>query len=60
LHTEALHYAQEKYSAGKGTAYEFSEAKMKLANSLSEQAQAKYEWMLQKYLLDFYAGNPIK
>jgi outer membrane protein len=60
LHTEALHYAQEKYGAGKGTAYEFSEAKIKLANSLSEQAQAKYEWMLQKYLLDFYAGNPIK
>jgi outer membrane protein TolC len=57
---EALRYAQEKYNAGKGTAYEFSEVKMKLSNSLSEQAQAKYEWMLQKYLLDFYAGNPVK
>jgi len=55
--TEALRYAQEKYSAGRSTSYEFNEAKMKLINSLSEQAQAKYEFMLQKYLLDFYSGN---
>jgi outer membrane protein TolC len=52
-----LRYAHEKYNAGKSTAYEFNETKMKLANSLSEQAQAKYEFMLQKYLLDFYSGN---
>lgn len=55
--TEALRYAQEKYNAGKSTAYEYNEAKMKLINSLSNQAQAKYEFMLQKYLLDFYSGN---
>lgn len=57
---EALRYAQEKYNAGKSNAYEFNEAKMKLANSLSEQAQAKYEFLLQKYQLDFYAGKAIK
>ncbi|MDR2969270.1 MAG: TolC family protein [Tannerellaceae bacterium] len=53
---EALRYVQEKYNAGKSTAYEFNEAKVKLANSLSEQSQAKYEFILQKYLLDFYSG----
>jgi Outer membrane protein len=56
---EAMRYAFEKYNAGKFTAYEYNEVKLKLANSLSEQAQAKYEFMLQKKLLDFYSGNPI-
>lgn len=58
--TEAMRYALEKYNAGKYTAYEYNEVKLKLANSLSEQAQAKYEFMLQKKLLDFYSGTPIK
>lgn len=57
---EAMRYAREKYNSGKSTAYEFNESKVKLIESLSEQAQAKYEFILQKYLLDFYAGNPIK
>jgi len=56
---EAMRYALEKYNAGKFTAYEYNEVKLKLANCLSEQAQAKYEWMLQKKLLDFYSGIPI-
>jgi len=57
---EAMRYALEKYNAGKFTAYEYNEVKMKLSNSLSEQAQAKYEFMLQRKLLDFYAGIPIQ
>ena len=57
--TEAMRYALEKYNAGKFTAYEYSEVKLKLANSLSERAQAKYEFILQKKLLDFYSGAPI-
>jgi outer membrane protein len=57
---EAMRYALEKYNAGKFTIYEYNEVKLKLANSLSEQAQAKYEFMIQKKLLDFYSGIPIK
>jgi Outer membrane protein len=57
--TEAMRYALEKYNAGKFTAYEYNEVKLKLANSLSEQAQAKYEFMLQRKILDFYSGKPI-
>lgn len=58
--SEALRYAFEKYNAGKFTAYEYNEIKLKLANSQSEQAQAKYEFLLQKKLLDFYCGIPIQ
>jgi outer membrane protein len=60
FNNEVLRNAHEKYNAGKSTAYEFNEAKVKLANSLSEQAQAKYEFILQKYLIDFYSGNSLK
>lgn len=58
--SEALRYALEKYNAGKFTAYEYNEIKLKLANSQSEQAQAKYEFLLQKKLLDFYCGSSIQ
>ena len=57
--TVAMRYALEKYNAGKFTAYEYNEVKLKLANCLSEQAQAKYEFILQKKLLDFYSGIPF-
>jgi outer membrane protein len=57
---EALRYANEKYKVGKSSVYDYNEARLKAANVLSEQAQAKYELMLQMYLLNFYAGNPIE
>ena len=57
---EALRYAKEKYANGKSTVYEYNEARMKLANSQSEQAQAKYEYLLQRCLLAFYADEPIR
>lgn len=56
---EALRYAMEKYNAGRFTVYEYNEIKLKLANSQSEQAQAKYESLLQKKLLDFYEGMSL-
>ena len=58
--SEALRYAKEKYQAGKSTVYEYNEAKMKLANSRSEQAQARYEFALRKKILDFYADQSIR
>lgn len=56
---EAFKYAEERYNAGKSTAYEFNEAKTKLAQSLSEQAQAKYTFIFRAKILDFYNGTPI-
>ncbi|MDR3218077.1 MAG: TolC family protein [Dysgonamonadaceae bacterium] len=58
--SESFKYAQERYEAGKSTVYEFNEAKTKLARSLSEEAQAKYDYIFRSKILDFYYGIPIK
>lgn len=57
---EAFAYAEEKYKTGKSSVYEFNEAKTKYAQSLAEQAQAKYNFIFRAKILDFYNGNPIK
>lgn len=57
---EAFKYAEERYDAGKSTVFEFSEAKTKYAQSLSEQAQSKYDFIFRTKILDFYNGSPIK
>ena len=56
---EAFSYAEERYAAGKSTVYEYSEAKTKYIQSLSEQAQSKYKFIFSAKVLDFYNGTPI-
>ena len=56
---EAFFYAEERYAAGKSTVFEYSEAKTKYAQSLSEQAQSKYDFIFRTKILDFYNGTPI-
>lgn len=56
---EAHRYALEKYAAGKSAVYEYNETKMKMANALSQQAQAKYTYLLKTKILAFYEGNPL-
>lgn len=56
---EAFTYAEERYKTGKSSVYEFNEAKTKYAQSLAEQAQAKYNFIFRAKILDFYNGNPI-
>ena len=51
---KAFTYAEERYAAGKSTVFEFNEAKMKYAQSLSEQAQAKYNFIFRAKILDFF------
>jgi outer membrane protein len=58
--SEAFKYAQERYEVGKSSVFEFNEAKTKLAQSLSEQIQAKYDYIFRTKILDFYNGTPIK
>lgn len=55
----AFSYAEERYGAGKSTVFEYSEAKMKYAQSLAEQTQAKYNFIFRAKILDFYNGTPI-
>ena len=57
---EAFGYAENKYTAGKSTVYEYSESKTKYSQSLSEQIQAKYNYIFRAKILDFYNGIPIK
>lgn len=57
---EAFGYTEDKYNAGKSTVYEYSEAKTKYSQSLSEQIQAKYNYIFRAKILDFYNGVPIK
>jgi len=56
---EAFSYAEERYAAGKSTVFEYNESKTKYAQSLSEQAQAKYNFIYCAKILDFYNGLPI-
>ena len=56
---EAFSYAEDRYAAGKSTVFEYSEAKTKYAQSLSEQAQSKYNFIFRAKILDYYTGTPI-
>jgi outer membrane protein len=39
--------------------YEFTEATTRLSRSLSEEAQAKYNYVFAIKILDFYGGKEI-
>ena len=56
---EAHRYALEKYAAGKSTVYEYNEIKMKLADALSKQSQAKYTYLLKERVLAFYSCRSL-
>lgn len=56
---EAFKFAEQSYSAGKSTVFEYSQAKTKYAQSLAEQAQAKYNYVFRTKVLDYYNGTPL-
>jgi outer membrane protein len=56
----AFSYAEERYAAGKSTVFEYNESKTKYAQSLSEQTQAKYNFIFRAKILDFYNGKAIR
>lgn len=56
---EAYVYAWEKYAAGKSAVYEYNEIKMKLADALSRQSQAKYTYLLKERILAFYSCQSL-
>jgi outer membrane protein len=57
---ESFKYAQERYETGKFSVFEYNEARTKWIQSLSEQAQAKYDFIFRSKILDFYNGIPLK
>jgi outer membrane protein len=49
---EAFRFANQKYEAGRATVYELYQAKSNLTQVLSEQVQAKYEYLFRIKLLE--------
>ena len=57
---DAFTLMREKYENGKANNTEFNESKTNLMKAESELMKAKYEYMYQTSLVDFYSGNPLK
>lgn len=57
---EAYRHAVERYNEALSTAFDLNEARNKLMTALSEQLQAKYEFVFRAKILDFYRGVEIE
>ena len=56
---ESFALAQAKYENGKATLTEFNESKNQYLKACSDLAQARYEFLYQTRLLDFYRGRDL-
>ena len=56
---DAFILTQAKYENGKATITEFNEAKNTYLNAESDLVQARYEYLYQTALLDFYRGKDL-
>lgn len=55
----AFELMQAKYEAGKANITEFNESKNNLLKAESDLVRAKYEYIYQAALVDFYRGKPL-
>lgn len=55
----AFDYEQRKMEAGRSTIFDFNDAKTRMQKAESESAQAKYEFVFRRKILDYYRGEPI-
>lgn len=55
----AFDYEEKRYNTGKSTVFEYNEAKTRYIKSLSELAQAQYEYIFKTKILNFYSGKPL-
>ncbi len=53
---EAARYASEKYDAGRGTMYEYSQAKQNHLQAVSSQLRARYNYLFKVRILEYYMG----
>ena len=56
---DAFKLAQAKYENGKANITEFNEAKNRFLKAESDLVQARYEYLYQNSLLDFYRGKEL-
>lgn len=57
---ESFRLMSEKFYNGKATSVEYNESKLNLTKALSDQIQAKYDYLFRTKILDFYKGQAIK
>ncbi|MCU6769851.1 TolC family protein [Barnesiella propionica] len=55
----SMEYEQIKYGAGKSTSFEYNDVKTRYEKALSDEAQARYEYLFRTKILDFYNGKPL-
>ena len=55
----AFEYEANRASAGRSNMYDYNEAKMRMEKTESNMLQAKYEFIFNSKILDFYAGRPL-
>ncbi len=55
----AFEYARVKADEGRATIFDFNDSKTSLIRSESELIRAKYEFLFNKKILDFYSGVPL-
>lgn len=55
----AFDYEERKAEAGRSTLYDFNDAKTRMEKAESELAQAKYEFVFRRKILDYYRGEPL-
>ena len=51
---------KEKYANGMATATEYNESRTNWMRTVSDQVQAKYDYLFRSKILDFYRGRPIE
>jgi outer membrane protein len=56
---EAFRYAEQRFDAGRASQYEVFQAKNNLTQTLSEQMQAKYEYIFRLKILEMYNGDTL-
>ena len=57
---EAFFYTQEQFNIGMVGSVEFNEAKNNLTRARSELLQAKYEYIFNIKILEFFKGIPLR
>ncbi len=57
---ESFRYVEQKLNVGAVTSVEYNTSKNMLMKAQSDFLQAKYEYIFQINVLEFYMGNPIK
>jgi len=57
---ESFRYVEQKFETGLLTVTDYNMAKNNLNRAISEEAQAKYQYIFQLKILDLYKGEPIK